>query len=191
MWARSLRLAKHQRGSGSPASMASDSWIAASMRQSDAEIDTIAARPSGKRGAASRRSSVSSRRLCGAHIFAIAGGQDRSVDAATATVAKRPSGVAPAERSYVAIGLVRSDAGESVNAIARPAAARACLRTRAEVFLLCAMPGWCLGAAAAAMSGCGVPAETGTELLDAGRSLLARGTGRLGLSLPSTCEAPT
>jgi hypothetical protein len=33
--------------------------------------------------------------------------------------------------------------------------------------------------------------ETGTELLDAGRSLLARGTGRLGLSLPSTCEAPT
>jgi len=25
--------------------MASDSWIAASMRQSDAEIDTIAARP--------------------------------------------------------------------------------------------------------------------------------------------------
>jgi hypothetical protein len=33
--------------------------------------------------------------------------------------------------------------------------------------------------------------ETGTELLDAGRSLLARCTGRLGLSLPSTCEAPT
>ena len=45
VWAQSLRLAKHQRGSGSPASMASDSWIAASMRQSDAEIDTIAARP--------------------------------------------------------------------------------------------------------------------------------------------------
>ena len=89
MWARSLRLAKHQRGSGSPASMASDSWIAASMRQSDAEIDTIAARPLGKRGAASRRSSVSSRRLCGAHNSAIAGGQDRSVDAATATVANQ------------------------------------------------------------------------------------------------------
>jgi hypothetical protein len=68
--------------------MASDSWIAASMRQSDAEIDTIAARPLGKRGAASWRSSVSSRRLCGAHNSAIAGGQDRSVDAATATVAK-------------------------------------------------------------------------------------------------------
>ena len=45
LWSRSLRLAKHQRGSGSPASMASDSWIAASMQQSDAEIDTIAARP--------------------------------------------------------------------------------------------------------------------------------------------------
>jgi hypothetical protein len=56
--------------------MASDSWIAASMRQSDAEIDMIAARPLGKRGAASRRSSVSSRRLCGAHNSAIAGGQD-------------------------------------------------------------------------------------------------------------------
>jgi hypothetical protein len=33
--------------------------------------------------------------------------------------------------------------------------------------------------------------ETGTELLDAGRPLLARRTGRLGLVLPSTCEAPT
>jgi hypothetical protein len=33
--------------------------------------------------------------------------------------------------------------------------------------------------------------ETGSELLDAGRSLPARSTGRLGLSLPSTCEAPT
>jgi hypothetical protein len=32
--------------------------------------------------------------------------------------------------------------------------------------------------------------ETGTELLDAGRSLLARGTRRFGLSPPFTCEAP-
>jgi len=45
VWAQRLRPAKHQRGSGSPASMASETWIAASMRQSDAEIDTIAARP--------------------------------------------------------------------------------------------------------------------------------------------------
>ena len=45
VWAPPLRPAKHQRGSGSPASMASDVWIAASMRQSNAEIDTIAARP--------------------------------------------------------------------------------------------------------------------------------------------------
>jgi hypothetical protein len=36
--------AKHQRGSASPAAMASDLWIAASMRQSDDEIETIAAR---------------------------------------------------------------------------------------------------------------------------------------------------
>ena len=33
--------------------------------------------------------------------------------------------------------------------------------------------------------------ETGTELLNAGQSYLARGTGRLGQSLPSTCDAPT
>jgi hypothetical protein len=40
-----LRLAKYQRGSASAGAMASDLWIAASMRQSDAEIETIAARP--------------------------------------------------------------------------------------------------------------------------------------------------
>ena len=33
--------------------------------------------------------------------------------------------------------------------------------------------------------------ETGTELLDTRRGLLAGGAGRLGLSLPSTCEAST
>jgi hypothetical protein len=33
--------------------------------------------------------------------------------------------------------------------------------------------------------------ETGSELLDGGRSIPARGTGRLGLSLSSTCAAPT
>ena len=36
-------------GSGSPATMASDTWIAGTMRQSDAETETIAARPLRKR----------------------------------------------------------------------------------------------------------------------------------------------
>lgn len=39
-----LRLAKYQRGSASAGAMASELWIAAAMRQSDAEIETIAAR---------------------------------------------------------------------------------------------------------------------------------------------------
>jgi hypothetical protein len=83
--------------------MASDSWIAASMRQSDAEIDMIAARPLGKRGAASRRSSVSSRRLCGAHNSAIAGGQDHSVNAPTATVAnQQPDALRKQQRGVLA-----------------------------------------------------------------------------------------
>jgi hypothetical protein len=55
VWPHSLRLAKHQRGSRSPAPMASDSWIAASMRQSDAEIETIAARPKRARRRQPRR----------------------------------------------------------------------------------------------------------------------------------------
>ena len=42
----------------------------------------------GKRGAASRRSAVSSRPLCGAHNSAIRGGHGHAVDAASATVAK-------------------------------------------------------------------------------------------------------
>jgi hypothetical protein len=44
-------------------------------------------RPLGTRGAASRRSCVSSRRGCGAHSSAIASGHDQSVDASTTTVA--------------------------------------------------------------------------------------------------------
>jgi len=47
-----LRLVKHQRGSASPASMSRDTWIARSMRQSDAEIEAIFARPIQQRGLA-------------------------------------------------------------------------------------------------------------------------------------------
>ena len=44
-WLLPLRLAKYQRGSASAGATASELWIAAAMRQSDAEIETIAARP--------------------------------------------------------------------------------------------------------------------------------------------------
>ena len=54
--------------------------------------DASANRPSGRRHAASPRSSVSSRRLYGPHNSGIAGGYNHSVDAATATMTTRSSG---------------------------------------------------------------------------------------------------
>jgi hypothetical protein len=55
------------------------------------EWQIATARRLGKRGAASRRSCVSSRRLCRAHNSAIVGGHGQAVDAATANVAKQES----------------------------------------------------------------------------------------------------
>ena len=51
--------------------------------------DASAIHASGRRDAASPRSSVSSRRLCGAHNSGIAGGHGHAVGATIATVAKR------------------------------------------------------------------------------------------------------
>ena len=45
--------------------------------------------PLGKRGAGSRRSSVSSRQLCAAHNSAVVGAHDHAADATIGTVAKR------------------------------------------------------------------------------------------------------
>src|SRR6201995_732857 len=44
-----LRLAEYQRASASAGAMAGELWIAAAMRQSNAEIKTIAARPTRQR----------------------------------------------------------------------------------------------------------------------------------------------
>ena len=71
-----------------------------------------AARPrcvrSAKSGAASRRSSVSSRRLWGAHSSVVTDSHDHAVDATIGTVAEHSRDTVRAEESYVANSIVSS-----------------------------------------------------------------------------------
>ena len=84
------------------------SFCEAAARSSTAAINDCHWSYVGKRGAAFRRSCVRSRRLCGAHNSAVAGGHENAVDSATATVGEPVVGC-PSNGAASDVDLARFD----------------------------------------------------------------------------------